>query len=448
MPRAQIVKGAKKVGSAIEDLRRVDPVIAAEKAWSPTPSQDTFHEQLPETLSIIKKAHGGEIKTNKEAIVGANKALKEHKDTFSKWMARAKANRAYVSGDAIVKATWDAIPETLKRENPKRAQAIIKEAQRAYGGKRLSVDMADQFRQEKTADLKSFYGKSTGGQISAVSGTSPEVVLKAQRDALANELYNALDPQGKGAGPRAIRTQQAHIIDVLDAARRRETMATASKPVSKAAAVAGAAPKLVQSVVGGPGMGYIKAADIVNPETLWAGSVDPWVRKAFKAVGEPTRTSLPQPGPWVTPVPRNLLPPPRGRTVTPSAGQPLVTPAPPGSTPQSGPLPRQYPPGSGNNRLLAPPSQVQQPGFAVQDMVPVTDPHTGRLTYVPQHWEEGQIPATSTADPYPPKAIPEAPQTPPAISNSTRATDPQGRKLTPRQRLALARLRRKRQAQA
>ena len=107
--------------------------------------------------------------------------------------------------------------------------------------------------------------------------------------------------------------------------------------------------------------------------------------------------------PESTPAPAGLL---GGKTQGPVAGpgaEPLVTSAPAGSFPESGSLPRQYPVGSGTNRMLPPPSRIQSPGFAVgDDLVAVKDPSTGQYVYVPR-WtlQENASPIRTTPEPDP-----------------------------------------------
>ena len=59
---------------------------------------------------------------------------------------------------------------------------------------------------EKNAELNAFYSRAEGKQQAAVTSGKPEAVVKAQRDALAESLYNALDPTNAGAGPRQIQS--------------------------------------------------------------------------------------------------------------------------------------------------------------------------------------------------------------------------------------------------
>lgn len=89
------------------------------------------------------------------------------------------------------------------------------------------------------------------------------------------------------------------------------------------------------------------------------------------------------------PHPIALLPPARGNapgSFGPS-GKPIITPAPTGSYPTSGPLAPEYPAGSGNNRLLSAPQSIPgNPGpFGLShgdDLVPVKG-KDGKIEYVP-----------------------------------------------------------------
>lgn len=418
--------GVKAAGT---DFFKVNPTIAALKAWGVRPSLDTFQRDLPGTLGFIRETYGKniKIKTNKQAIAAARRADSALADGFQEWMKQGRHNRAVVSGDEIVRATENAIPSDIKLEKPELAKKIVDNVRKAYGGKWFDIDKINDLRSNKTKRLDSFYDKTTGQRIAAKAHTT-EAVLKAQRDALAEALYRALDPTNNGEGPRKIGQMRSHVIDIMDAALRRENMATASKPVSKFSAVAGAIPKAAQAVVSSPGLGYVKGADILNPETLWGGNVDPWVRKAFEAAPENT-FQIPKPYP-LTPY-RLGLPP-----ATPALG-PMMTPTPAGPPPYMG---RGISPSIGT-RTLGPATQIQQPGFAVEDMVPVTDSATGRITYVPRWYEPGQIPASETVrgPQRPPYEAPEQ-RFRPAV-RGTYARDPFGKKITKKQERAIEGLR-------
>jgi hypothetical protein len=426
--REEIGAGASKAGGVAADAGKAffkkDFEVASSKAWGFTPSQEEMGAQSEDAAAYIKETNGGKrITTNKEHIAAAQKANKRLTDLYDSWMQSAKKRGAVIDGNQVLKATWDALPDTVKSGEPAKAKVVMQRARRLFADKKLTPEQADQYRRELTSDLKGFYDATTGKQLSVMNGTSYQSVVLAQRDALANGLYEALDPVNGGTGPRNIRQMQKSVIDLLDAGRKRTTMAAASKPVSKAAAAPGIAVNAVKSVAA-PGFGIMRGADLLNPRTLFAGSVDPWVRKAYEAAGKPKATlsgppsftprallgkasvitpppadtSGPVPGrtqpEWTQPQSKRLLGPARGKLVTPPSGQPIVTEPPPGSYPVSGPLPRQYPRGSGVNRLLGEPTQVQQPGFAVQDMHPITDPVTGKITHVTEDWKRGQIPAS------------------------------------------------------
>lgn len=368
------------VGGAVKGARaltKVDPTIAAVRIWKPTPSDSGFTERLPTALSQVK-AHATEpISGNETALKAIDNAISGHQQAYENWMDQARSAGVTAPGNPIVQATAQAIPDTMWRERPAEAQAIIDRAQRAYGEQNLTVDQLDRLRAAKNAELDAFYDKAEGKQIASEIAGTPLAVVKSQVEALRDGLYSALDPQGQGLGPRQIKRQQGDIIDLRDAALRRRNTIIGEKSVSTGEAIkrglAGIADIPGKAVTGKLGEG-----------TPINGPSDPLIRRMFDAV-EPAEP-LPQPpqinpaqkliGGTVAPLPpqqsQGQAQPVPGVTQThgfsPTPAQTFRMPAGPDS---SGPVPQFVPPnmGSTSTRLLpAASSPVGVSGVIAPDM--------------------------------------------------------------------------------
>jgi hypothetical protein len=182
---------------------------------------------------------------------------------------------------------------------------------RAYG-RDFTVDQLRQLLREKNAELSSFYDKSTGKQQASVTSGAPQAVVKAQRDAIADTLYKALDPQGQGAAPREIQSRYGAMKELADSADKRTNAINAEKPVSPA----GAATSTAAAIADIPGkvlQGKTEEAlsGVLSP---FRGVSDPLIRRAFANVADAPPFPMPPPaqstnlltsGSIITPPPAN-----------------------------------------------------------------------------------------------------------------------------------------------
>lgn len=367
-------KGLSKAASLARDVRdigKVDPKVALAKAIPPDQYRNSFLEHADATLADVKKFSGKEIRSNEDVISEAPKAIETLQGGFNEWMNHARQLGVRVKGDSIVNATRKAISALSKRENPEMAQSAIQQIKDAYAGKNLTADELLELLGNKNGQLDSFFDKETGKQIAAAQGGTTPAIVKAQRDEIARILYNSLDPEHEGAGPRAIRSRMGHVIDMLDAANKNRVSIIKEKPVSKLDAIG----KGISAVANIPGKiahgnveeGFGKALHFKS------GTSDPLIKRSFAQAGESEPIPLPS---------RNALGPFRPRL----GPGPVITPPPPDT---SGPI-KGAPfanPGQGgaSTRMLPPPSRIQTGGFAVGDeMVPIKNPKTGRYEYIPK----------------------------------------------------------------
>ena len=427
------VVSSKFLPQTLKYLTKADPRVAVNRAVRPVPSNADFPEVLPQTLELIKAANARPTNSSNvfvgptrpyrpsfkdgelDLIPAIQKTINVHQEALTPWLTRMEGTT--ISGDPIVRATQQAVSKMLPSEAGAGA-ALVQRARTDY------QNFTPQQLRDRLAllnqRLSPFYNKSSAAQSSALADI-PEAVLKAQRDAVAETLYSHLDPAGAGAGPRQIQSQTGNLIDLRDAVARRGNAIQAEQPLTNFDRfydpVKNAIRHLMPFRHGGTGISYAEGSQ---------GTSLPMLRKAFDATDEvaganalgslprpismPTNRQLPS-GPITLPgvpsgppspfqVPRN---PGYHTPQYGSQGVPRQLPSPPRVTPPpvdaSGPLPNRPYPGSGmgiptGTRNLPSPSQVQEPGFTAQgqagsqEMVPVLNPLTGRVEYVPRYWRD------------------------------------------------------------
>jgi hypothetical protein len=278
-----VAKGASAVKAAATGAVAADPAVALARAGI-LPKGSAYldnPETLPTAMADIKAS--GLIGGNNSLRSAAASALNKNSAALeTNFLAPARTAGAKAVGAPIVQATADAIPETLQRENPAQAKSLLDTATKAYGGD-LTTDQLHQLLIEKNALLKSFFDKSPAAQQAAATSGIPEAVVKAQRDAIAKTLYETLDPQNGGDGPREIQARHGAIQEIAAEAEKRNLAIVAEKPVSKGgaftsrlAAIADVPGKILQG----------KTEEAISGVTKpFSGVSDPLIRRAFQGVG-------------------------------------------------------------------------------------------------------------------------------------------------------------------
>lgn len=271
-------------------LTKVDPRIAVNRSLRPTPSDPGFPQRIPQTLSSIKEANPGfEPKVEGgqfNLIPAAQKAIETHQAAMQPWMARAKGIR--ISGTPIVDATRAATGDMLPSESSS-AGRLIGQASQDYGTDFTPEQLRDRLSLLNKR-MNSFYSQAPGKQSAALSDI-PEAVLKAQRDAVADSLYKALDPEGQGEGPRLIQSRTGDLIDMKDAALRRKNAIIAEQPLTPLGKVVDPFKALVRNFLPGKATG----AGIAFAEGSEGRSL-PFLRRAFDSIGDEPSNVLPKPG--------------------------------------------------------------------------------------------------------------------------------------------------------
>jgi hypothetical protein len=436
----QIMEGAANLPNTVRGAFRADPRVAVNRGLRPTPSDSDFSARVPSSLRRIQEANGGENPAGSafgkksgvtdgqlDLIPATQKAIDAHETSFGKWMERARG--VEVPGDAVVQATADAVSPVAQLEAPESVQSVLADAQRAYGGRRFTVGQLDALRRAKNAELDAFYDKATGKQIAdTIAGKSPAIV-KAQRDAIAEAQYRAMDPEGAGSGPRQIKASQGDLLDILNAANRRNNAIVAEQPLTPVGKVLDPVKGAIRSVIPGKATG----AGIAYAEGSEGRSL-PYLRKAFKSVGNEPSNALPEPGeplyptgdttrqlgpPDVfTPPPADSsyvrgvdakpaplsenrqLPPPRSmgsKRYDQNFTRPAIITPPPADTsgvrvttgePLRAPTSRQIPQGPS----VRTPSDLSGQAGDITDLVPVKNPVTGKIEYIPRPQDTKDLP--------------------------------------------------------
>lgn len=313
-----VVSGATKAVSGAMDA---DPAVALTRALKPPPSNSDFAAGLPDAMADIK-THGGDVVSNDALKANSKVAMNKAQAALETWMQQARSAKVTANGNPIAKATADALPDTMWLEDPKAAQNILATASKAYS-RDFSVDQLRKILKEKNAELSSFYDKSTGKQNSTVTSGAPQAVVKAQRDAIADTLYKALDPQGQGAGPREIQSRYGAMKDLAEAADKRTNAINAEKPVSKlgaATSTAAAIADIPGKVLHGQTEGALSG--LLSP---FRGVSDPLIKRAFSNVGDarpfPAPPAIQSAAP-LTALPAGTAPFTQGIVVPDIAGKP------------------------------------------------------------------------------------------------------------------------------
>jgi hypothetical protein len=270
--------------AAVRATFRANPETAMNKALVLPKYVDPA--DMRQAIADVRAAETEPVTDNESLLRTIPAAKSANRAEFQKFIDRT--GDATVSGAPILAATVKSIPETMWTENPEMAQKIIDGAKgysQDYTGQRLAKVL-----EEKNGELNSFYRRAPGAQQAAVQSGAPEAVVKAQRDAAANTLYNFLDPENKGAGPRNIQTRWGIMDDLEDAAYARRNPILREQAVSPGeramdigkAALSGIGKTAVGAKIAGPFGALLGAGDTVaDVSAAMRGKSDALIRRAF-----------------------------------------------------------------------------------------------------------------------------------------------------------------------
>lgn len=245
---AGLTIGAIKGGSALVDkLGEPNFATTATKVWKPTPNDSDFADVVPEALADTKKygqpgsqpsvSTGNQPWRNSDLLPtklngdsATDSTINVLQGAMDKWVNRAEQAGVKISGDPIVQRIKDSIPAKMWQEDPQYAQQLVDKAQVAYGGKQFTPSQFRDFLRTGNASDSPFFNKSQAGQGTSITAGNAPAIEAASTQAIRDQLYNALDPQGSGAGPREIQERTGNVINLRDAAERRRNAIAAEKP--------------------------------------------------------------------------------------------------------------------------------------------------------------------------------------------------------------------------
>lgn len=288
----------------IRALKLDDP-----KLMDRIPSMET--ERIPSALSDIKaSAPEGKIAGNEDFSAAAQAARDENRAAWNEWLIRAQGKQT--SGHPILKATADSLSTTL---SPEARAEILGEAEHNYGGA-LDTARLEELLHEKNGELAPFYAKDEGVQAAAQQAGArtgrSQALLESQARAIRDTLYQLLDPENSGAGPREIQQRYGAVKSLADASRLLRLGIIAEKPVSQATGIG----KLGAAVLNVPGklLHGDAAGAAEGIKNAFSGSSDPLIQHAIDSTNE--AAPLPRPKNRLYPVgnPRQLT---AGDAITP-----------------------------------------------------------------------------------------------------------------------------------
>lgn len=435
-------------------LTEINSQRAGNVIYRPTPADTGFPEITQEAMADLKR-YGGEMpqsnigkasqavgkvigsKGYSRPIVEANnlkvnapaidKAISTVQAALDPYLDNARNLGVQIQGDHLVVATKNAIPDLMWTRDPQGAQALVDEAQRAFGGKQFTPDQFRDWLKTENGTLRSFYNRAAPIQGAAQQAGTPSAIEEAQADTIREQLYKAIDPENNGEGPRQIQKRTGNLYKLRDANERRANSISAEKPTSNLLGLANTA-KTLKVLVGDPSA----AAAGLHP---FRGHSDALLTELYRQT--PLGADLPTPtqvtprallgsAPIITPPPANMGGwDPETRTFTPSpihvtTGPPITGPAnrtlppptikaPPvdfeATPPEAGTPPypgRGISPDSGQRTLGEGPQSVSQAtgevtpripqnptdlsGQAgdITDTIPQRNPVTGEVVHVPR----------------------------------------------------------------
>jgi len=403
-----------------------------------------FVDDLQTSTPILKKAeeiYGPINSGNIRQVLEDTKAStwKQLQD----WMGPSKAAGATVDGGVITQEMKDAIPLKLRTEKPalaKRLDAIADQWNRPF---HLS-DM-ESMQRTTNAQLDKFYNSVPDVQSTTLAANAHQAVLEAQGGAIRRSVYDTVQRFSGGLGEPQELARRWGALDNLEEHTNslRNKLLLTHEPESSSflRSAVGTALSPVKTIARKTA-GALLDKDVPTPV-----EVDKRITKAFKGYNpdwrETVDPSRPKTGREFFPVPPPQAPSIAGQLPAPPPSEPkpawwskgpatspgpgrqigtsIITPAPADT---SGTIPEAMsgPVGEALHQNVRPrlgPAMPEKPAGAysmpaaanqpVQDMVPVRNPETGKVTYFSKKTLKAIRDLKKTA-PTPSSELPELPQ--------------------------------------
>lgn len=434
---------AKRAPGALADAKTAigekfarDPKISMVKALKPTSTNTGFADHLDRALPELKATEPelgrkieniGDlieaIEAAKKRVWGQYRGIADQPsiDPYSKQPTVGTRAEAQHDMSPVADAMESTISPKLLRENPKAAQSIVNLA-KVYRTP-MTLQEAESILKTTNAELEGYYSKYPTAQRKALAANPQVAVKEAQASALRDTIYEALDAQGEGAAPHELKQRYGSLMNLEKEAYRRQNVADRQQPDS-----------LSEQVGKWSGVGkVVKGVFTMNPADVAMGVAESkaakWIKEQqttdaliksamanFKGTPAPVSSPAPfQPkallgkGDIITPpppdassvrsVPGMSAPPFQRKTIAPGRGT-IITPAPADTSsidistgaPLRAPVSRQLNAGPS----VRPPSDLSGPAGDITDLVPVKDPVTGKIQYIPRPNPVQQLPRYGT----------------------------------------------------
>ncbi len=147
----------------------------------------------------------------------------------------------------------DSISAKTRREDP----AKVKEIEALADKYRATVpaDEAEELLKNTNAELEAYYNKYPAARSAAVNKNPDTAVIDAQGRALRKQLYDAMDPAGKGGAPRELQRDYGALMELEQEGFRRHNVMKRQAPesLSQQAAKWNATGRVIGGLVGGVG---------------------------------------------------------------------------------------------------------------------------------------------------------------------------------------------------
>ena len=148
--------------------------------------------------------------------------------------------KATINGDEIADAMIRAIPERIRLKSPGAVKEIEDFAQRAYRGRRLSLQDAEDFLQNANADTQAYYAQFPRARYTTAEASPTVASTLAESETLRKLIYAKLDEiseisgayGGKTLDARKVKQTYGALLNIEGEAYRRVNVAKRLAPES------------------------------------------------------------------------------------------------------------------------------------------------------------------------------------------------------------------------
>lgn len=416
----EVVTGAK---TAISEKLARDPIDSMTRAIKPRSANIGFAENLNRSMPELKatETETGKPITNIADLLSSIKAAKQRVWGQYEAMAGPQA-KAQLDTSGVADAMISTIPDRTRAQNPGLVQGL--EAKAETYRRPMTVQQIEDNLQHVNAELNAYYAKYPAARSADLSKNPDTAAIHAEGVALRKKLYDWIDQDAGGAAPREIKKRYGALTNLEEEAYRRQNVADRQQPDSLPEQIGkwsgyGEMAKGGLKLLTGQASG---AADIAGGVARRQGAkwlkdqqtTDSLIRDAFSRFsGTPTPVQSPAPfqpkgllgaGDVITPPPLDrssvrsvpaMAQPPNPARALPQAPNIRITPPPAdtsgvrstGGPPLRAPISRQLRQGPSRRSF----SDLSGQAGDVTDTVPVRNPTTGEIEFIPRYAKGGII---------------------------------------------------------